>query len=122
MKQAMTDTDGSPGEDLYTTIAVQLLPEPDVDEGRLFSAHGLRTNGKIFVMLTRDDRITVKLPAARCAELAVAGCGVPFEAGGRQMREWLTLIDPGADEALALAEEALAFLRHLHGPAGHPPA
>ena len=122
MKQDMTDTDGSAGQELYTAIAVQLLPAPDVDEGRLFSAHGLRTNGKIFVMLTRDDRITVKLPADRCAELAAAGRGVPFEAGGRQMREWLSLIEPSADEAIALSEEARAFLRRLHGPAGRPPA
>jgi hypothetical protein len=122
MKPDMTDTDGSPLEELYTTIAVRLLAEPDVDEGRLFSAHGLRTNGKIFAMLTRGDRITVKLPADRCAELAAAGRGVPFEAGGRQMREWLSLTHPSAEDALALAEEALAFLRRLHGPAGPAPA
>jgi hypothetical protein len=122
MKQDMTDTDGSPGEELFTSIAVQLLGEPDVDEGRLFSAHGLRTNGKIFAMLTRGDRITVKLPADRCAELVGAGRGVPFEAGGRQMREWVTLGDPSQDEALELAREALAFLRELRGPARRPPA
>ena len=122
MKRAMTDTDASPAEELYTSIAVQLLGEPDVDEGRLFSAHGLRTNGKIFAMLTRGDRITVKLPADRCSELVAAGRGVPFEAGGRQMREWVSLTDPGEGEALGLAREALAFLRELHGPAGAPPA
>jgi hypothetical protein len=122
MKPDMTDTDASPGQEQYTAIALELLPEPDVDEGRLFSAHGLRTNGKIFVMLSRGDRITVKLPAERCAELAAGGRGVPFEAGGRQMREWLSLNDPAPDEALALAREALAFLRELHGPAGRPPA
>jgi hypothetical protein len=122
MKRDMTDTDAGPGEELYTSIVVQLLGEPDVDEGRLFSAQGLRTNGKIFVMLTRGDRITVKLPADRCAELVAAGRGVPFEAGGRQMREWLSLADPTQDEALALSREALRFLRELHGPARHPPS
>ncbi len=69
-------------------------------------------------MLTRGDRITVKLPAARCAELEAAGRGVPFEAGGRRMREWLSLTDPDEAEALGLAEEALAYLRELHGPGG----
>ena len=117
----MTDTDASPSEELFTSIAVRLLGEPDVDEGRLFSASGLRTNGKIFAMLTRGDRITVKLPAARCVELVAAGRGVPFEAGGRQMREWVSLVDPEPDDAMALAEEALAFLRELHGPDGRPP-
>ena len=99
----MTDTDASPSEELFTSIAVRLLGEPDVDEGRLFSASGLRTNGKIFAMLTRGDRITVKLPAARCVELVAAGRGVPFEAGGRQMREWVSLVDPEPDDAMALA-------------------
>jgi hypothetical protein len=122
MKRAMTDTDATPGEELYTSIAVELLGEPDVDEGRLFSAHGLRSNGKIFAMLTRADRITVKLPADRCAELVAAGRGVPFEAGGRRMREWVSLVDPEQDEAVERAREALAYLRDLHGPAGRPPA
>lgn len=118
----MTDREGSPGEELFTSVAVQLLGELDVDEGRLFSARGLRTNGKIFAMLTRGDRVTVKLPAARCSELVGAGRGLPFEAGGRQMREWVSLSDPSQDEAIELAREALAFLRELHGPARRPPA
>ena len=122
MKWDMTDREATPTEELFTSIAVRLLGEPDVDEGRLFSAAGLRTNGKIFAMLTRGDRITLKLPAARCSELAAAGRGVPFEAGGRQMREWVSLVDPDADDAMLLAEEALAFLRELHGPPGGPPA
>jgi len=122
MKRGMTDRDGSPSEEAFTSIAVRLLGEPDVDEGRLFSANGLRTNGKIFAMLTRGDRITLKLPADRCSELVTAGRGVPFEAGGRQMREWVSLVDPGPDEAMELAGEALAFLRELHGPAGGRPA
>ena len=121
MKRDMTDREATPTEELFTSIAVRLLGEPDVDEGRLFSAAGLRTNGKIFAMLTRGDRITVKLPAARCADLAATGRGIPFEAGGRQMREWVSLVDPAPDEALRLAEEALAFLRELHGPPGASP-
>jgi hypothetical protein len=114
MKRVVTDTEASPGEELFTSIAVRVLGEPDVDEGRLFSAHGLRTNGKIFAMLTRDDRVTLKLPEERCAELVAAGRGVPFRAGGRQMREWVSLIDPDERDAIELAEQALAYLRMLH--------
>jgi hypothetical protein len=114
MKREMTDTDATPGEELYTSIAVQLLGEPDVDEGRLFSAHGLRTNGKIFAMLTRDDRITLKLPEARCKELVSAGRGVSFQAGGKTMREWVSLVDPEEHDAVELAAQALAYLRELH--------
>jgi hypothetical protein len=115
MKRDMTDTDASPGEELFTSITVHLLGEPDVDEGRLFSAHGLRTNGKIFAMLTRGDRVTLKLPEARCKELVAAGRGVPFQAGGKTMREWVSLVDPGEHDAIELAERALAYLRELHG-------
>jgi hypothetical protein len=114
MKQAMTNRDASPAEEVFTSLAVQLLGEPDVDEGRLFSASGLRTNGKIFAMLTRGDRITLKLPEERCRQLVAAGRGAPFEAGGRRMREWVSLTDPSASEALGLAQEALAYLRELH--------
>jgi hypothetical protein len=118
MKRTMTDSDATPGQELYTSIAVQLLGDPEIDEGRLFSAQGLRRNGKIFAMLTRNDRITLKLPAPRCAELVGAQRGVPFTAGGKTMREWVSLIDPTEHEAIALAREALAFVRALHGPTG----
>jgi hypothetical protein len=47
---------------------------------------------------------------------------VPFEAGGRQMREWVSLVDPNPDEAMELATEALAFLREFHGPGGDRPS
>jgi hypothetical protein len=118
MKQGMTQRDASPSEEIFTSISVHLLGEPDVDEGRLFSAHGLRTNGKIFAMLARGDRITLKLPEERCKELVADGAGVPFEAGGKSMREWVSLIEPREQQAIALAEEALAYLRRLHGPPG----
>ena len=118
MKRDMTDRGATPGEELYTTIAVRLLAEPDIDEGRLFSAQGLRTHGKIFAMLTRGDRLTVKLPAERCAELVDAGAAVRFEAGGKQLREWVSLVDPSEAEAAVLADEALAFVRALFGLSG----
>jgi hypothetical protein len=104
-------------EETYARVAERLLGESDIDEGRLFSATGLRTRGKIFVMLARSG-LVVKLPAERCAELVAAGRGEQFEAGGRKMREWVTLVDPSTDDAIELAREALTYLRELVGPNG----
>jgi hypothetical protein len=122
MNRGMTERDATPAEEIFTSISVRLLGAPDVDEGRIFSAHGLRTHGKIFAMLASGDRITFKLPEDRCKELVAEGAGVPFEAGGKTMREWVSLTDPREQQAIALAEEALAYLRRLHGPPGSRPA
>jgi hypothetical protein len=104
-------------EETYALVSEHLLGESEIDEGRLFSATGLRTRGKIFVMLARAG-LVVKLPAARCAELVAEGRGEQFEAGGRKLREWVTLVDPSPDEAIALSHEALTYLRELFGPNG----
>jgi hypothetical protein len=116
----MTEPESTDTEDTFDAITERLLGEPDVDEGRIFNSAGLRTNGKIFVMLSRG-RITLKLPASRCAELVATGVARPFESGGRQMREWVSLVDASPAQAFALADEALAFLRDAHGgPASRP--
>jgi hypothetical protein len=95
----------------FDAIANRLLPEPDVDDQRAFHNPCLRVRGKIFAMLVGGE-LVVKLPAARCAELAGAGRGRPFERGqGRPMREWLTVPEPGRGDWPTLADEALAFVR-----------
>jgi hypothetical protein len=101
-------------EAAFAELANHLLPEPDVSEGRIFASNGLKAHGRIFAMLSRE-RLVVKLPAERCTALVAGGAGVPFESGGRRMREWVTLTDaPDAGAWLALAQEALAFAREQH--------
>jgi hypothetical protein len=64
-------------------------------------------------MLTRD-RLVVKLPKPRVAELVASGAGEPFDAGkGTPMKEWLVVADSGDWEGLA--EEALAFVSGRNG-------
>jgi hypothetical protein len=96
--------------EVYEAIAGRLRSRPDVEEGTGFgSSPGLRIHRKIFVMLVRGE-LVVKLPAARCAELAAEGVGRAFENGkGRPMKEWLVLTASPADWS-ALADEALAFV------------
>lgn len=84
---------------------------PGADGGRGFGSSALKAGRSIFAMLTRE-RLVVKLPRARVAELITAGAGEPFDAGkGRPMKEWLTVAATADDAAWReLAEEALAFV------------
>jgi hypothetical protein len=57
-----------------------------------------------------NDRLVVKLPAGRVADLISSGDGLPFDAGkGKPMKEWVGLtVD---DEACrVLVAEAMAFV------------
>ncbi|HET6257305.1 hypothetical protein [Pseudonocardia sp.] len=99
-------------EERFAALVDELAAEPGVirpgaDGGRGFGSAALKVNGSIFAMLTRE-RLVVKLPAARVAQLVAAGAGDPFDAGaGRPMRQWLTV---GAEQDWqALAREALTF-------------
>jgi hypothetical protein len=77
---------------------------------RAFGATSLKTDGRIFAMLVKD-RLVVKLPAARVAELAEAGVGERFDPGhGRIQKEWLSVIGSDADAWRALATESEAFV------------
>jgi hypothetical protein len=93
----------------FETILARFEGEPGVERGTNWRSDGLRVNGKIFAMHARGD-LVVKLPAERCAELVASGRGKPFEAGRRTMREWVAVGDEQADDWLALAEEAYAFV------------
>jgi hypothetical protein len=61
------------------------------DGGSGFGSNAIKINKSIFAMLV-NDRLVVKLPAARVTELISAGDGVPFDAGkGKPMKEWVEL-------------------------------
>lgn len=81
-----------------------------VGAGRGFGSGALKVDGRIFAMLSHGQ-LVLRLPASRVAELFATGRGVAFDAGkGRPMKEWITLQDDPA-RCLALAEEALTFVR-----------
>ena len=76
------------------------------DGGSGFGSNAIKINKSIFAMLV-NDRIVVKLPAARVAELISSGNGVPFDAGkGKPMKEWvgLTVDDATCRELVAEAK------------------
>lgn len=77
---------------------------------RGFGSSALRIHGSIFTMLVRD-RLVVKLPAERVAELVDAGEGTFFDANkGKPMKNWLALAEESTTDWLQLAREALAFV------------
>ena len=100
------------GQASFEAIAERLLAEPGVSEGTGFgSSLGLRVEGKIFAMLTRDG-LVVKLAARRCAELVAAQVGKPFDRGqGHQLTEWVVIHDASQPDWPALALEALTYVR-----------
>jgi hypothetical protein len=102
---------GSPAA-LFEVLCDEYAGRPGVtvpDGGTGFGSNAIKINKSIFAMLA-NDRLVVKLPAARVAELISAGDGVPFDAGkGKPMKEWvgLTVDDAAARELVA---EAMAFV------------
>jgi hypothetical protein len=84
---------------------------PDADGGRRFGSGTLRAGGSIFAMLAADA-VVLKLPGDRVAALLADGAGRPFSSGkGQPYREWVALPDGEPSTDLALAREALAFVR-----------
>jgi hypothetical protein len=98
---------------LFAELCEEYATVPDVsvpDGGSGFGSQALKINGAIFAMIS-GDRLVVKLPARRVAELIESGSGQPFDAGkGKPMKEWVGLV---GDEAACrdLVAEALAFGR-----------
>lgn len=108
----MTRESHPAAERAFTDIASRLLADTEITWGTGFgSAPGLRVGGKIFAMLV-GGQLVLKLPAERCAQLVATGAARPFDRGqGRPLREWATVSRLDPDRWLALAQEALAFVR-----------
>jgi TfoX/Sxy family transcriptional regulator of competence genes len=96
---------------LFDDLAAEQLREPAVALGRSFSAEALTVDGKIFAFV-KGDRLVVKLPEERVERLVSSGRAVPFESGGRRMREWaaVRLPEAGDDAWPALAGDARAYV------------
>ncbi len=103
--------DAQAAEDAFAAIADDLLREPGVEAGTGFGKMpGLRVGGRIFAMLV-DGELVAKLPAERIGALRDAGGARSFRVGEREMREWVSIDHRGGHVWVALAREALGFVR-----------
>jgi hypothetical protein len=94
--------------DEYAGIHAVTVP----DGGSGFGSNAIKINKSIFVMLV-NDRLVVKLPAARVTQLISSGDGAPFDAGkGKPMKEWVELTTDDA-ACRELVAEAMAFVGKL---------
>jgi hypothetical protein len=94
----------------FARVVTALTSKPRVTYGgHGFGSRGLRVDGKIFAMLSTQDRFVVKLPRARVADLVQRGLADYFSPTGRPMKEWAA-IRAGRVSWLALAQEAHAFV------------
>jgi hypothetical protein len=88
---------------------VERSTDGEVTPGSMFGSRGLRT-GRRFFALWWHERLVVKLPTDRLAELVALGQAVPFEPmEGRRMNGWAVLgdsveWDPVVAEARAWTE------------------
>ncbi|MGY1743959.1 hypothetical protein [Blastococcus sp. SYSU D00695] len=96
-------------------VADALAGEPGVrlpgENGpRRFGSAAVQVDGSIVAMAVAGA-LVLKLPRDRVAALVADGTGTPFRNGrGAAMREWVAL-GPDETDDVALAREALAFVR-----------
>jgi hypothetical protein len=82
------------------------------DGGSGFGSNAMKINKSIFAMLV-NDRLVVKLPAARVTELIFSDEGVAFDAGkGKPMKEWVGLTADD-DTCRELVAEAMRFVARV---------
>jgi hypothetical protein len=98
-------------EEAFDAVAEALLAEPGTREGTGFGTNpGITVEGKIAAMLV-GGRLVVKLPAQRCREVIDGGDAAFLQMGRRTMREWVAVGAGRAPDWVALAREALVFVR-----------
>jgi hypothetical protein len=95
---------------------------PDDDPAaRGFGAGALKTNNKIFAMISSKGEFVVKLSRARVDALVAAGIGDRFDGGrGRPLKEWLVVRETAHRQWLRLAREAMLYADSGRGEKGSP--
>lgn len=98
------------GDELFRSIARQLMEDARVSQSRMFGASRLSVNGKYFAMLYKAN-LVVKLPKARATQVVAGRDGAPFDPGhGRIMREWVAVTPAKRSAWRRFAREAMDFV------------
>ena len=102
--------------ELFERLVERFRADPSVtppsgEKGGRFGSAGLKVDGKIFAMVSRDGELVVKLPRERVEELIASGTGTRFDPGhGRLMKEWVSVAPSHGRSWPKLAEEAREFV------------
>lgn len=102
-------------QQLFNSLAQDLLELPDVEYARMFASEGLKVNGKFFAFPGAEGRLILKLPQARATALVADGLAEPVQLGKRVMREWVGAPLPasGSGEWPRLMADAHHFVEAL---------
>jgi hypothetical protein len=106
--------------DLFASVVAAFASDPRVEaplpddapaaEGKgKFGSRGLKVDGKVFAMPSKD-RLVVKLPRERVAALIASKQGRPFVLGARTMKGWVAFAGGTAASWRELAREARKFV------------
>lgn len=94
----------------FVPVMNAFASDRSVTSGKLMASYGLRVNGKIFAMFSRE-RFVVKLPKQIVDELVSSRKGERFDPGhGRLMKEWVVVREGKADW-VELAHQAYQFVK-----------
>ncbi len=78
---------------------------------RMFGSTSIKTGGKMFAFLHKEEHLVVKLPEQRVNELVAADHGERYDPGdGRLQREWLAVKSDAQQDWVALATEAERYV------------
>jgi TfoX/Sxy family transcriptional regulator of competence genes len=97
--------------EMFDGVADKLVgDDPSIERARMMNAFGLKTSGKFFAMVVKDE-LVVKLPRERVDELVESGKGKRFDPGsGRLMKEWASLRPTNRRVCTGYVEEARGFV------------
>lgn len=97
----------------FADIVEAFRRDKNITIARMFGSEGLKTNGKVFVMLVKGD-LVAKLPKERVTALISTGVGEHFDPGhGRAMKEWVALNPKERINWLKLAKEAQKYVSSM---------
>jgi hypothetical protein len=94
---------------VYDALAAEQLTKPGVTIGRALMNEVLNINDKIFAF-PRGERLVLKVSAVQAASLVAAGEAIPFETGGRKMKEWVAVAPSTAERWSRLMNHARAYV------------
>lgn len=98
--------------DLYDDLTDDLLYDPAIGRATMMGYPCVRLAGRFLASFDdKSDRLVVKLPRERVAELVGTGVGEPFAPAGKVFREWVSIATAERNLWQMVLAEAVDFAR-----------